>query len=79
MCLGKGEPVPRKREGTVQTMKTQDPEGTGTVVCVEGRRGSCWLSLSSEGQFRATTGAGVVKGSREFKVSLGSGNWQVTY
>lgn len=51
-------------------MKTQDPEGTGTVVCLEGRRGSYWLSLSSEDQFRAT-GAGVVKGSREFKNKFG--------
>lgn len=76
--MGKGEPVSRKCEGTVQTMKTQDPEGTGTVVCLEGWRGSSWLGLSSGGQFRAT-GAGVVKGSREFKTSLGLGNGQVTY
>lgn len=41
-------------------MKTQDPEGTGTVTCLEGWRGSYRLGLPSGGQFRAT-GAGAVK------------------
>lgn len=43
-------------------MKTQGPEGSGTVACLEGWRGSYWLGLSSGGLVRATR-AGVVKGS----------------
>lgn len=51
-------------------MKTQGPEGSGTVVCLEGWKGSYWLGLSSGGQIRATR-AGVVKGSWKFKNKLG--------
>lgn len=51
-------------------MKTQGPEGSGTVVCLEGWKGSYWLGLSSGGQVRATR-AGVVKGSWKFKNKFG--------